>query len=144
MMALGVHCRIRLLLLPLCGFVLGNLVSVVALAQSTDAFLTDPTRPPGSFGTAPEGFPSGEGKIPGEAQLQSIILSSGRKLAIIGGVAYKAGDRVGDARVLSIEGESVRLRDGSGVRTLRLSPALETSGSLPVGDSVKSTKGAAR
>lgn len=97
--------------------------------------LSDPTRPPG----VAAGSDGDEG---GGGQLQSVILSGGRKLAIIGGVAYKIGERVGEARVLSIDAEVVRLRDAQGIQVLRISPALETVNPPVRKNAVKSSKGA--
>ncbi len=97
--------------------------------------LSDPTRPPG----VAAGSDGDEG---GGGQLQSVILSGGRKLAIIGGVAYKVGERVGEARVLSIDAEVVRLRDAQGIQVLRISPALETVNPPVRKNAVKSSKGA--
>jgi hypothetical protein len=97
--------------------------------------LSDPTRPPG----ASAGGETDEG---GGGHLQSVILSGGRKLAIIDGVAYKVGERVGDARVLSIDAEVVRLRDAQGIRVLRLSPALQTVNPPARKSVVQSTRGA--
>ena len=97
--------------------------------------LSDPTRPPGAAA-------GGDGDEGGGGQLQSVILSGGRKLAIIGGVAYKVGERVGNARVLSIDAEVVRLRDAQGIQVLRISPALETVNPPVRKNAVKSSKGA--
>ena len=97
--------------------------------------LSDPTRPPGASA-------GGETDEAGGGHLQSVILSGGRKLAIIDGVAYKVGERVGDARVLSIDAEVVRLRDAQGVQVLRLSPALQTVNPPARKNVVKPTKGA--
>jgi hypothetical protein len=97
--------------------------------------LSDPTRPPGAVA-------GGDGDEGGAGQLQSVILSGGRKLAIIGGVAYKVGERVGDARVLSIDAEMVRLRDPQGIQVLRISPALETINPPVRKNAVNASKGA--
>lgn len=97
--------------------------------------LSDPTRPPGASA-------GGETDEAGGGHLQSVILSGGRKLAIIDGVTYKVGERVGDARVLSIDAEVVRLRDAQGVQVLRLSPALQTVNPPARKNVVKPTKGA--
>ena len=97
--------------------------------------LSDPTRPPGTSAGA-------ENNDGGAGQLQSVILSGGRKLAIIDGVTYKVGERVGDARVLLIDAEVVRLRDAQGIRVLRLSPALQTVNPPARKSVVQSTRGA--
>lgn len=99
--------------------------------------LSDPTRPPGASAGGENDDGGGSG-----GHLQSVILSGGRKLAIIDGVAYKVGERVGDARVLSIDAEVVRLRDAQGVQVLRLSPALQTVNPPARKNVVKPTKGA--
>ena len=81
--------------------------------------LRDPTEPPS--GAAARG---GAQSAP-EAVLQSVIVSGGRRLALIGGRTYQTGERVGDATVVSISSSEVILRDASGTRVLRLHPHLE-------------------
>ncbi len=57
--------------------------------------------------------------------LQSVLISRGRKVAVISGQAVQVGDSVGDARVARIsEGEAVLIRDGQS-QTLKLFPGLE-------------------
>ena len=91
--------------------------------------LPDPTRPPTVLGGAH--IPGGTGKSLGTAedaaslQLQSVIVSPERKVAIINGQTVKLGEKVGDAIVVKISESEVVLRNGNNVQTLRLFPGLE-------------------
>jgi MSHA biogenesis protein MshK len=89
--------------------------------------LPDPTRPSGSLGQAP----GGAGKLPGAAedaaalQLQSVIVSPERKVAIINGKTVRLGEKIGDAVVAKITEGEVVLRTGKDLQTLKLFPGLE-------------------
>ena len=76
----------------------------------------DPTRPPASFRRpAPSEAASGPG-----LELDSILIGDGRRLALIGGRAYRVGDRVGALTVQNIYRDRVVLRGPDGTRILRL------------------------
>lgn len=84
--------------------------------------LVDPTRPPASFGVKQmsQGQESDAGQV-----LQSVLISSRRREAIISGQTVKVGDKVGDATVHRIAEDHVVLRHGKDLKTLRLFPNIE-------------------
>jgi len=79
--------------------------------------LQDPMQPP-AFVVRP-GTDSSE-SAPFGPILQSTLLSSGRRIAMIDGKPMKIGDRIGGARIVSIDPASVTLRDGRETRVLEL------------------------
>jgi MSHA biogenesis protein MshK len=86
-----------------------------ALAQG----LADPTRPPSSSAQGgPDDAPVGR-------QLQSVLLSSGRKIAVIDGNAVALGGMLGDARVVKITETEVVLKTGEETETLKLYPGVD-------------------
>lgn len=91
--------------------------SLVSAAES----LPDPTRPPAGVGAAVE--------VPGVAAagpvLQSVLISSGRKSAIISGKTVALGGKYGDARLVRISENDVVLKTGSVTETVRLFPDVE-------------------
>ncbi len=91
-----------------------------APARVSPAGLSDPTRPPsaGAFGDAQDDAPAGR-------QLQSVLFSGGRKLAIIDGTVVRLGGRLGEARVVSISETAVTLRTGNETEVLKLYPAID-------------------
>ncbi len=94
-----------------------SLLSTGAIADQVG----DPMRPPEVF------VPGGRGlQMVGDASsgtmLQSVLLSSGRRLAIINNQIVGVGDKVGEARLVSIMQDSVVLRDKNGTRRLTLLP----------------------
>ncbi len=93
--------------------------ALLALAPWAQAQgLADPTRPPNFSGLTPDG----EVAAPAGPVLQSIVLSPGRRFALINGKVVAVGDRVGPATLVAIEIDSVRLREGGGTRVLKLLP----------------------
>lgn len=84
--------------------------------------LVDPTRPPTAMGHAQTVAAAGTA---GGPQLQSVLISPQRRVAIIDGETVKIGDVVGEARVTRILETEVILRAGSEVRVLRLYPDIE-------------------
>ena len=108
--------------------------SILLLASSSaiqaQENLPDPTRPPAGMGAS---APAASGPV-----LQSVLISPGRKLAVISGETVQVGDRFGEARVTRIaEGEVVLIR-GEKSQTLRLFPGIEkrqAKGGRPVRES---------
>jgi MSHA biogenesis protein MshK len=96
-----------------------SLAMAGAQAQVPSA-LADPMRPPsaGAFGNAQEDAPAGR-------QLQSVLLSGGRKLAIIDGTMVPLGGMVGEARVVAISENAVTLKTGAEVEVLKMYPSVE-------------------
>jgi MSHA biogenesis protein MshK len=87
--------------------------------------LPDPTRPPAELQAAPVDTKTGKPSAvaPGELRLQSILIGPHERSAIINGVVVSPGDRVGDARVLSISENQVVLKSRTGNSVLRLFPS---------------------
>jgi hypothetical protein len=91
--------------------------------------LRDPTQPPSvSEATRPgeQGAPRASGPA-----LQSIILSHGRKLALIDGRLYKPGDKMGDAMIVAISSGEVVLREHGETRTLKLYQDIQKTAAGP-------------
>jgi MSHA biogenesis protein MshK len=84
--------------------------------------LTDPTRPPSV--QAPSAAASGE-EISPQTQLQSILISRGRKFAVINGQTVALGGKVGEATLVNIRETEVVLRTGDGTEVLKLYPNVE-------------------
>ena len=84
-----------------------------ALAQG----LADPTRPPNVVPAAGGG--QAEAEAP-STQLQSVLLSPRRKLAVINGQTVALGEKVGDAVVTKITESAVVLKYGDRTEVLKL------------------------
>jgi MSHA biogenesis protein MshK len=97
----------------------------VALPSAAQA-LTDPTQPP-NVSAAPLPGAVGVSPTTGGPVLQSIMHAPGRHAAMIDGREVRIGDKVGEARVVAIDADSVRLREGSETRVMRLTPDLRKS-----------------
>jgi MSHA biogenesis protein MshK len=86
------------------------------LAQS----LSDPMQPPAFL--APANAARGEQAPGGGLVLQSTLLSGGRRIAMIDGKPMQVGDRIGRARIVSIDPDAVTLRESNTTRVLQLYP----------------------
>ncbi len=95
------------------------LLGVLATAGAASAeVLVDPTRPPTALIPA-EARTSAESTGP---VLQSVLVSRGRKIAIISGKEVRENDKFNGARVVRISDTEVILRSGKQVQTLKLFP----------------------
>jgi MSHA biogenesis protein MshK len=98
-----------------------RLMIALGLAAASSAFaqgLSDPTRPPSDSASVQN--------PPDQAsRLQSVLISPGRKLAVIDGLTVTVGERVGDARVVAISPAQVVLQRGGAYQTLKLHPGIE-------------------
>jgi MSHA biogenesis protein MshK len=96
---------------------LGLLAATAAAAQ----VLSDPTRPPAAAGEAPA-----EARVEAPpSRLQSVLISPGRKLAVIDGQTVALGGRLGDSIVVAIAPTQVILQTGGTYQTLKLHPGIE-------------------
>ncbi|CAN5905461.1 hypothetical protein BH11PSE12_BH11PSE12_33050 [soil metagenome] len=84
--------------------------------------LSDPTRPPASFGIAKATDAQMAASGP---TLQSVLISSGRKVAVISGQVVNLGGKFGDAQVVKITESEVVLLTGNNLQTLKLFPNVE-------------------
>ena len=88
-------------------------------AGSTAQALTDPTRPPRELMSA-----ATAGAAP-RTPLQSILLSSARKGAIINGQYVDLGGSYGKAKLVKITATEVTLKSDQGLEVLQLYPPME-------------------
>jgi hypothetical protein len=88
-------------------------------AGSTAQALTDPTRPPLELMSA-----ATAGAAP-HTPLQSILLSSARKGAIINGQYVALGGTYGKAKLVKITATEVTLKSDQGLEVLQLYPPME-------------------
>jgi len=98
---------------------LGVLVLACA-ARAQPAPLADPTRPP-----VIEPERAGAAAKPVGPQLQSILISPSRRVAVIDGSAVSVGEKLGDATVSAISEGAVVLRYAGRKETLHLLPGVE-------------------
>jgi MSHA biogenesis protein MshK len=84
--------------------------------------LPDPTRPPAAFALPATNAAAVSGPV-----LQSILISSSRRHAIIDGRTVRVGDKVGGAEVVEITAGQVTLQEGGVKRVLQLFPRAEHS-----------------
>jgi len=99
------------------------LIGMFAVAPSATAeALADPMRPPGSLGLGQE--PNSQVADSGPV-LQSVLVSSGRKVAVISGQAVNIGGKFGDSRVIKITESEVTLLNGKNLQTIKLFPGVE-------------------
>jgi MSHA biogenesis protein MshK len=94
---------------------LALLTATAAAAQG----LSDPTQPPSARS---EERPRSEAPA---SRPQSVLLSPGRKLAVIDGQTVTLGGRLGDATVVAIAPTQVILQTGGTYQTLKLHPGIE-------------------
>lgn len=93
------------------------LVTIVFFSQLTVAEgLVDPTLSPFDAPVAT----GDQGVIEGDIDLvlQSVMLSSGRKVALINGKTFSVGDKVGSARLIAVTDHSATLRNSD--KTLKI------------------------
>ncbi len=103
--------------------------SMAARAQ----VLADPTRPPADLlaGAAVGGTQT-------SSALQSILLSKGRKIAVINGQSVPLGGRYGNATLVAISSGEVTLKSEQGVEVMKLYPGIgKTAPSSAPGKAVK-------
>ena len=100
------------------------IAALVAMAGAQAQALTDPTRPP----SAPSGSPAAQEEAAG-TQLQSILLSSGRKVAVINGTMVPLGGMVGEAKLVRISETEVVLKKGNETEVLKLFPGVDKKSS---------------
>jgi len=94
--------------------------ALLVAAGSGAQELVDPTRPPALELAAA----AGAGVVPG-SPLQSILLSSARKGAIINGKYVPLGGAYGDARLINVAATEVTLKSKEKTEVLKLYPERE-------------------
>lgn len=114
----------------LCCCLLTSLAATHAIAAEADTAspaqgFADPTRPPSSA----RAVAADESPAAGP-ELQSVLISTSRKVAVINGQSVPLGGKFRDATLTRITETGVELRSASGVEVLRLFPQVEKK-SLP-------------
>lgn len=105
--------------------VLAAAAALALSASSTAQALTDPMRPPLELMSA-----AAAGTSP-HTPLQSILLSSTRKGAIINGEYVALGAKYGKARLVKITATEVTLKSDQGMEVLQLYPPLVKAPAVP-------------
>ena len=108
-------------------------VALLLSSSSTAQALTDPTRPPLELMSA-----ASAGAAP-RTPLQSILLSSAHKGAIINGQYVALGGVYGKAKLVKITATEVTLKGDQGLEVLQLYPPMEKT-SATFGVEVKPEK----
>ena len=108
---------------------LHSLLTAAMLAGTAGAqaqAMTDPTKPPAAL-SAPGGSSESPGTQEDTAgmQLQSILMSSGRKVAVINGNMVPLGGMVGEAKLVAISETQVVLKKGDETEVLKLFPGVD-------------------
>lgn len=88
--------------------------------------LPDPTRPPAALT-----LPSGATVAFAMPRLQSVLLSSARKAAIINGETIEIGDTYAGAKLIKVSEGEVVLKSDAGLQVLKLFPGVEKRVQLP-------------
>lgn len=94
---------------------------IVAMAGAQAQALTDPTRPPAAAGATL----GAQDEAPPGTQLQSVLISKGRRLAVINGNTVALGGMVGEARVVKITETEVVLKKGEETEVLKMYPGID-------------------
>jgi hypothetical protein len=94
------------------------------LAYAADIGVPDPTRPPPQAIPQPASAAT-DALPPAEPVLQSILVTSKGKSAMIDGIRYKIGDTVAGLRLVAISSSEVLLDDTGARKTLRLFPKVD-------------------
>jgi hypothetical protein len=100
--------------------------ALLLAAGSSAQALTDPTRPPLELMSA-----ATAGAVP-HTPLQSILLSSTRKGAIIDGQYVALGGTYGKAKLVKITATAVTLKGDRGLEVLQLYPPMERTSAASV------------
>ena len=90
---------------------------LVAISQSVQAQLDDPTRPANASNTV-----SSATKVTSSWDLSSILVSPQRSIAIINGKTVESGEVLDGARVIEVNKTSVKLRYRGEIMLLKLFP----------------------
>lgn len=96
-------------------------VLYAATSAAHGASMADPTRPPGA--TAGD---EGQSALsaPG-AKLESVLIAPDRRIAIIGGQAFRVGEKYGEGRIVRITETEVVIRGPEASETLKLYPEVQ-------------------
>lgn len=101
------------------------LIAALPWANSPAQALADPTKPPARL-LEPAPQERADGDSPAAAGLQAIVRRAGQKpAALINGEYVVQGQTVGDAKLIKVGEDSVKLKSAAGVETLYLISGVE-------------------
>ena len=103
-------------------------LALMLCASSAAQALADPTRPPFDLMATSV---AGAAPLPAPTPLQSILLSSARKGAIIVGQYVPLGGSYGKATLVKITATEVTLKSDQGLEVLQLYPPMEKPPAAP-------------
>jgi len=99
------------------GLIFAGMLAAATAASAQG--LADPTRPPAALALP------GSAAASGGPVLQSVMLSPGRKVAMISGQMVALGGRYGSARLVRLTDSEAELKDGAETIVLSLYPQVE-------------------
>jgi hypothetical protein len=114
--------------------------SVLSLSAGSAAqALTDPTRPPLELmrGATEDGTAGATQPAAARPRVESILMSSARKGAIINGQYVALGGTYGKAKLVTITATEVTLKSDQGLEVLQLYPPMEKSSAASGADGKK-------
>jgi MSHA biogenesis protein MshK len=98
-------------------------LALMLYSASVAAQANDPTRPPEGLSSGAAGADAGDAG--GGMMLQSVMISTAGRAAIINGVMVKLGQKYGDAVLVKVAENEVVLKGGAGTQVLKLHPAVD-------------------
>jgi len=101
------------------------------VAQAAAQALVDPTRPPDAAEAAGGAAPT----VSRGPLLQSVLISTGRRYAVIDGRQVGLGAKVGSARIVGITASEVILEGANGRTALKLFPDVGRTAEESAGES---------
>lgn len=111
----------------------------LAMEQAAAQALIDPTRPPDVAEAAGDTLNASRGPL-----LQAVLISTGRRYAVIDGHQVGLGAKIGAARIVGITESAVILEGASGRTTLKLLPGVGRTTVEPASESPEIERKAVR
>ena len=111
----------------------------LAMEQAAAQALIDPTRPPDVAEAAGDTLNASRGPL-----LQAVLISTGRRYAVIDGNQVGLGAKIGAARIVGITESAVILEGASGRTTLKLLPGVGRTTVEPASESPEIERKAVR
>ena len=100
-------------------------------AAAAQAALPDPTRPPAAASAEDRVTPAGREGAKSAPRVQSVLISSERKIAVIDGRTVALGGRIDGALVVAITETGVTLRRGEHTEVLPLHAGVQKKRVVP-------------
>lgn len=88
----------------------------------SNVWASDPMRPPAWLLESDYGSSSNSTKKVSQFSLQQIIISKNKKVAVVNGSVMTEGMKLGNAKLLRIYADKVRMKTSKGIEILELNP----------------------